>query len=227
MILYIISIILLLIFLVIIIPLKVKLKYIIKTNFNKEDSDENINILNYIDIYIFRIIKVKRIKIQTKQKSDSDSKIYQKNSTIVKVIFDTIYKLILDAMNYKKFDEALLNRKDLKKINKALSFQKVDIDIGINLKNVILNAYLISFLNAVINMYIAKNVNKFNLKDTKYTTFISNEILNLKTDCIINLKLVNTIIVIIKTIFKFRKVVNKDGRTTSNRKFNDDSYDFT
>ena len=76
-------------------------------------------------------------------------------------------------------------------------------------------------------MYIAKNIEKFNLEKTNYNTYTSNEILNLQIDSIINLKLVNTIIIILKIIFKLRKVEKKNGRTTSNRKFNDDSYEFT
>ena len=130
-------------------------------------------------------------------------------------------------LNYKKFDEALLNKKDLKKVNNAISFKSIYINIGVNLKNYIVNAYIIAFLNAVINMYIAKNIEKFNLEKTSYNTYTSNEILNLQIDSIINLKLVNTIIIILKIIFKLRKVEKKNGRTTSNRKFNDDSYEFT
>ena len=42
---------------------------------------------------------------------------------------------------------------------------------------------------------------------------------NIKVDSIIRFKLVNTIIVIIKVFFKFRKVVKKNGTgRTSNRK---------
>ena len=146
---------------ILLVPLKIKINYKIKTNFDKSKEAEDINISNYIDLYILRIIKIKRIKITQNQKSNSDSKIKSKSKT--NIILDTIYKIALDLLNYKKFDEALLNKKDLAKINNALSFNSMYIDIGVNLKNYILNAYVISFLNTVINMYIAKNVEKFNL----------------------------------------------------------------
>ena len=50
---------------------------------------------------------------------------------------------------------------------------------------------------------------------------------NIKIDSIIHLQLANIIYIIIKIIFKLRKVEKKNVRyKTSNRKFNDDSYDF-
>ena len=83
-------------------------------------------------------------------------------------------------------------------------------------------------INVVINMFIAKNIKKFNLQNTKYKTYISGEVYNIKIDSIIHLQLANIIYIIIKIIFKLRKVEKKNVRyKTSNRKFNDDSYDFT
>ena len=77
-------------------------------------------------------------------------------------------------------------------------------------------------------MAIASNINKFNLEDTRYKTYISGEVYNIKIDSIIDVKLANIIYIIFKIIYKLRKVEKKNVRDkTSNRKFNDDSYDFT
>ena len=74
-----------------------------------------------------------------------------------------------------------------------------------------------AFLNSVINMYLAKNINRFNIDRTKYSTYISNKVYDIDFYSIINLNLVNTIIVIIKLIIKLKKVVKKNGKqTTSN-----------
>ena len=99
---------------------------------------------------------------------------------------------------------------------------------GLNLLNPILNAYVITLFNTAINMIIAKHQNKFNLKDLRYKTYISGEIYNIKIHSITYIKLANIIYIIFKIIYKYRKVDKKNVRgKTSNRKFNDDSYDFT
>ena len=60
-----------------------------------------------------------------------------------------------------------------------------------------------------------------------YFDIIKKYVYNIKIDSIIHLQLANIIYIIIKIIFKLRKVEKKNVRSkTSNRKFNDDSYDF-
>ena len=81
-------------------------------------------------------------------------------------------------------------------------------------------------LNYIINSYIAKNSDRFNLKNLKYKTYISENLLKIKIKSIVNLNLVNTIYIVFKLIIKYMKGGNKNGKKTSNRKFNDDSYDF-
>ena len=212
---------LLILFLILIIPIRLEVKYEVNTDLN-ESNKEQLNTLNYVNIYILYFIKIKKLEMKNKQNSN-----LKEGSTSRKNVFDMIYKFLLDFLNFKKIDNALLNYKDIKCINNNIFFEKIDLNIGINFKDVLYNAYIISFLNAIINMYFAKNSDKINFNKTNYITYISNKIFNIKVDSIIRVNLVNTIIVIIKIIIRFRKVVNKDGRTTSNRKLNDDSYDFT
>jgi len=52
---------------------------------------------------------------------------------------------------------------------------------------------------------------KFKIEDTAYKTYISNKIIDFNFFSIINFKLVNNIIIILKIIIKLRKVVNKNG----------------
>ena len=216
-------------------PLKVDINYNVNTT-SLKDKTQNLNTNNYVRLYILNGIKIAHFDQKNKQ---SVNKMEGKNSKKVKskkngnkkmlnsnVILNIVYKFILDLLNIKKMNEAVITKEDLAVINKNINFEKLILNIGINFKEVLTNAYLIAFLNSAINMYLAKNIDRINLENTEYTTYISNEILNIKIDSIIKLNLVNTIIVIFKVLFRFRKVVKKNGRTTSNRKFNDDSYDF-
>lgn len=202
-------------------PVRLKITYELNTNFDGKEKEENLNTLNNISIYLLYYIKVANVNVKNIQRAKVSQKITSR------VIFDIIYKIVLEFLNFQKMNDALLTKKDLKKISNSIYFEKMHLNLGINFKNILVNVYSISLINSIINMYLASNVDKINFEETNYLTFISNKMFNIKIDSIIRLKLVNTIIVIIKVFFKFRKVVKKDGtRRASNRKFNDDSYDF-
>ena len=213
------------ILLIILIPSRIKIKYEVDNNFDKNEKNENLDIDNYIKVYIFYFIKIKKIKIEDKEKVDIDKSAIKKTS--FKLTFDIISKFLLQLLNIRKIDEALITKQEIDYILKQTYIEKLELNLGFNLKEVILNAYLISLLNAVINMFFAKNIEKINFKKTKYCTYISDKVLNIKIDSIIRFNFANTMIVILKILLRYRKVVKKDGKSTSNRKFNDDSYDFT
>ena len=212
---YSIAIIILLLLLILIIPTRIRFKYNISTDFNKSKDNEELKTLNYVEIYILYFLKVKKVKIGNTQEAGRKKK-----------IIGVIYKFLLDFLNFKKIDEVILKKNELKKLGEYIYIEKLDLDIGINLKNILTNVYVIAILNALINMYFAKKINKMNKENVRYETYISNKILNIDLDSIIRFSLVNTIIIIIKIITRVRKVVKEDGKTTSNRKLNDDSYDF-
>lgn len=217
---YILFVILFFLLFVFLIPLKIEFIYEVDSNLKKEERIEQLNSVNYINFYILNFIKVKQIKRSNEKKSKA------KGKEINAKVYDIIYNLLIQYLKKEKIDESVICAKDLKKIKKNMYYEKIDLSLGINLNNVILNAYIISFLNAVLNIFFAKNADKINFSKTSYTTFISNKIINIKIDSIIKVKLVNTIGIIIKLIIRYRKVVKKDGRTTSNRKLNVNSYDF-
>ena len=213
--LYIILGILLLVILAILIPIKIKINYNVETEFNKEKRKEQLHTVANIKIYLFYFLKIKTI--------NSDNK---ENAGRRKKVFKVIYKFLINFLNFRKINTALVKKEELKKISDSIYFKMLDLDIGINSKNILANVYLMSTLNGLINMYFAYKSDKMDLDKVKYKTYISNKIVNLKVDSIIRFNLVNTIIIIIKIILRYRKVVKEDGKTTSNRKLNDDSYDF-
>lgn len=194
----------------IIIPIKVVIDY---EFYSKDYNINNENIKKEFKIYILRFIKVKTIK--KRKKEEIEYKKSQDNKVIYNLI--NIYKKYKDVTE----DETLLD-----KLMKSMKIKKIDLEIGFNMKNYIINSYIMAILNAFINSYISKNVDSFNLKDTKYQTYISKNLLKIKIKSIVNLNLVNTIYIILKLIIKYMKGGNKDGKKASNRKFNDDSYDF-
>lgn len=203
-----------LLLLILIVPIRVRIKYTVKTKENTANNQENIDFGNHIKIYILQWIKVKTFHIKNKEKDMKDNPI------------EVFLKLATNFLQYQKLDKALLKPKDLKTLNESLYFQKLDMELGFNTQNVIYNAYAIALANAIINMYICKNAEKFDLEQTSYHTYISSSIFQLKLDCIISFQLAHTIVILIKMILMYRKVVDKNGRTTtSDRKSNDDSHD--
>lgn len=204
----IIGIIALIIILILFIPLKVEIKFSLKT------KDENLKLSNYIKIYILRFIRVKKINIK---QNDNNGKEASGNLKITKQIIDNSVDVIKTMISYEKQDSVLLNKKDFTTIKNNFNYKKFYLNIGYNLKDPILNAYIMALTNALINMYLSKNIDRFNIDRTKYSIYISNKIYDIDFYSIINLKLVNTIIVIIKLIIRLKKVVKKNGKqTTSN-----------
>lgn len=198
----------LIIILILFIPLKVEMKFSLKT------KDENLKLSNYIKIYILRFIRVKKINIK---QNDNNGKEASGNLKITKQIIDNSVDVIKTMISYEKQDSVLLNKKDFTTIKNNFNYEKFYLNIGYNLKDPILNAYTMALTNTLINMYLSKNIDRFNIDRTKYSTYISNKIYDIDFYSIMNLKLANTIIVIIKLIIRLKKVVKKNGKqTTSN-----------
>lgn len=197
--------------LVLAIPLKIKINFNMQSK--NKNSEEDLEIVNKIEIYILRIIKVKTIEV--KQKDKTNENIGKKNETSKNVIAD-IAKSLESYIKYEKKDSFLIGKEDIIKLKKGLKFEEFYLNLGFNLKEPISNAYILVLINTILNLYIAKNKTHFNLEKTKYTTYISNKIIDFKFYSIINFKLVNNIIIILKLIIKFSKGGNKNGKTTSN-----------
>lgn len=212
-------------------PITIEIKDDIKPTFNKikKYKNESIKEKHYVKIKILKFITVYKMDLD-KNKNKNDSKKLYKNTTNdpLEMVVNSIFNALDKAITSQKVNKALLDSKDFKNVINSIYVRKLHLDFGINLINSILNAYVLTLINVLINMIIARYINKFNLEDTRYKTYISGEVYNIKIDSIIDVKLANIIYIIIKIIYKLRKVEKKNVRTkTSNRKFNDDSYDFT
>lgn len=193
------GIVILVITLVLIIPLKIKINFNMKSE-NKND-EEDLKTVNKIEIYILRFIKIKTIYVNKKEKTNQNNMI---NNNTKNVISD-ISKAVENYIKYEKKDSTVISKNDIAKLKKGLKFEEFYLNLGFNLKNYILNAYAIVILNALINMYFSKNADHFDLQKTQYKTYISNKVIDLRFYSIINFKLVNNIIIILKLVLKLRK----------------------
>lgn len=226
-----ISFILILFVILFVFPITIEIKDNIKPTFNKikKYKNESIKEKHYVKFKILKFITVYKRDLD-KNKNENDSKKLYKNTTNdpLEMVVNAVFNALDKAVTSEKVNKVLLNSKDFKNIINSIYVKKLHLNFGINLINSIVNAYVSTFINVIINMVIASNINKFNLGDTRYKTYISGEVYNIKIDSIIDVKLANIIYIIFKIIYKLRKVEKKNVRNkTSNRKFNDDSYDFT
>jgi hypothetical protein len=170
---------------------------------------------NYIDIYLFNIIKIKRIKIQ--------KEIHSNNKKEDNEIINTIFEIVKQILKSLEKEEIV---KIVSRILKTIKVDKLDMKLGLNLKDPIINAYTIAVINSILPLTFAKNTSNFNLKNIKYETFVSEKIIDLKIDSIIYVSIVKNIISIIKIILVILKGGIKNGNKTSNRISNDYINDF-
>lgn len=228
---YTVAIIILLLFIMLFVfPIKIDIKHEIVPTFNKlkKYKSETVKEKHYLKIKILGFILVYKKDLNKNKKKNDDKKLYKNVSNDpLEMVINSVFNALDKAVTGEKINKALLNSKDIKNFINSIYVKKLKLDLGINLINTILNAYISTLINVAINMFIANNINRFNLKNVRYKTYISGEVYNIKIDSIIHLQLANIIYIIIKIIFKLRKVEKKNVRSkTSNRKFNDDSYDF-
>ena len=214
---YIVLIVILLIFLIVLIPLKISIDYeYYSKDYNK--SDEQLK--REIKIYILRFFKIKTIK-KRKKEENNKNKNKKNNKSIYNII--SIYKKIREIIG----NEKTVGDNSIDLIKQNIKYEKIELNIEYNTKNYILNSYIMAILNYYINSYIAKNVDRFKLDKTKYNISASQNLLKIKFKSIVNLNLANTIYIILKLIVKYMKGGNNNGKKTSDRGFDVNSYDFT
>ena len=190
--------------------MKIKIKYI-----EKSDSATVIENDNYIALYLFNIIKIKKIKIERKVHTDDNNK----DNRVVNTVF-MILKQILRSLQKEEIVKIVT------RILKSINVKRLNMDLGINLQDSILNAYSIAIINSILPIFLAKHSKNIDLNNISYTTFISKKVINLKIDSIIYVSIVKNITSIIKIIFIILKGGIKNGNKTSNRISNDNINDF-
>lgn len=190
--------------------MKIKIKYI-----EKSDSATVIENDNYIALYLFNIIKIKKIKIERKVHTEDNNK----DNRVVNTVF-MIIKQILRSLQKEEIVKIVT------RILKSIKVKSLNMDLGINLQDSILNAYSIAIINSILPIFLAKHSKNIDLNNISYTTFISKKVINLKIDSIIYVSIVKNITSIIKIIFIILKGGIKNGIKTSNRISNDNINDF-
>lgn len=225
----IISIILILVLLVFPVTIEIKDKIVPSYNKIKKYKSQSVEEKHFLIVKFFKFITVYKVNLNENKKKKNNEKLYINTSNDpVETVINAIFNALDKSITSQKVNKVLLSHKDLKNILKSIYVKKLDFDFGINFINPIVNAYISTLINVLINMIIAGYIDKFNLENTRYKTYISGEVYNIKIHSIIEARFANIIYIILKIKFKLRKVEKKNVRNkTSNRKFNDDSYDLT
>ena len=188
--------------------MKIKIKYL--------EENKGTNIIenkNNIALYLFGI-KIKKIELDRKVHTEGNSKNKITNSVFM------IVKQIIKSMEKEEIVKIVI------KILKTIKVKKLDMELGINFNDPIINAYIIAIINSVLPILIAKNNRNFDLNNIKYNTFISKKVIYLRINGIIHISIVKNIISIIKIILVILKGGIKNGNKTSNRISNDNFNDF-
>ena len=184
---------------------------------------------HFVKIKILKIITVYKIDLDKKKQEKYFKKTFKNTSNDpVELVINAVFNFLDNMITSTKVNKALLSSKDFNRILDSVYVKKLDLEIGINLVNVLVNVYVNALFNSLINMIISKRRNHFNFNDLRYKTYTSGDVYDIKINSIIDIQFANSISIILKFIFKLRKVEKKNVRNkTSNRKFNDDSYDIS
>lgn len=190
--------------------MKIRIKYM-----EKEETSNMMESDNYIALYLFEIIKIKKIKIEGKIHTDNKTGNNKEVNTFFIIAKQIIKLLQLEEIN-----------KIAKNILKTIKVNKLDLNLGINFSDPILNAYSIAIINSVLPIFLISNNRNINLDKIRYNTYISKKVVDLKVDSIISVSIVKNIISILKIVFLIVKGGIKNGNKTSNRISNDNFNDF-
>lgn len=190
--------------------MKIRIKYM-----EKEETSNMMESDNYIALYLFEIIKIKKIKIERKIHTDNKTGNNKEVNTFFMIAKQIIKLLQLEEIN-----------KIAKNILKTIKVNKLDLNLGINFSDPILNAYSIAIINSVLPIFLISNNRNINLDNIRYNTYISKKVVDLKVDSIISVSIVKNIISILKIVFLIVKGGIKNGNKTSNRISNDNFNDF-
>ena len=108
--------------------------------------------------------------------------------------------------------------KIVSRIFKSIKVHDLDMDLGLNLNNPILNAYSIAAVNSILPLYFAKNGNSINLRNIRYTTFVSQKVIDLKIDTTIYVSILKNLPSIFKILFIVLKSKLSEMKNNKNSK---------
>lgn len=164
-----------------------------------------------------------KIKIKISEKNENETQIENKGYVAIYILGIRIKKIIIDKkfnakrkanknlntvyMLIKQIMSSLENKEILEIINdllKSIKIHKLDLKLGINLEDPIINAYSIALINSILPMAIMYNDKKVNFKNISYNTFISNEVIYLDVKSVVYVSIFKNLKSIFKLIFKVR-----------------------
>ena len=157
--------------------MRINIKYI---DVSQRETSKNIK--GYVSIY-FLGIKIKRAEIKNEKNKKN------KHSNIQNLLVKQLKTSLSDTIKGFKYLVNLLN------------IDKFKVELGINLDDPLLNAYIIAGINAILSMYLSQNIKKVNLENVDYLTFISNKKIFLNADITIKISVFKSIDAILKIIF--------------------------
>ena len=129
--------------------MKIRIKYM-----EKEETSNMMESDNYIALYLFEIIKIKKIKIEGKIHTDNKTGNNKEVNTFFMIAKQIIKLLQLEEIN-----------KIVKNILKTIKVNKLDLNLGINFSDPILNAYSIAIINSVLPIFLISNNRNINLEE--------------------------------------------------------------
>lgn len=162
--------------------LKFKIEYLEKNKQNNLDS------LGYIKIYILGI-RIKKIVIKRREEVDK------------KININTVLKLVKRKFKPFKKNEIL---DIVSSLFNSVKINKLNLRLGINFYDPILNAYAIAFVNSLLPILLFKS-NKMSLKkNISYITYISDNLLSLDVNTVFSVSIIKNFKIILKIIFKVK-----------------------
>lgn len=169
-----------------------------------------------IKIYIFKVIKIFDNQKDIKWAEEKGIK-------IAKIEIENYIKHI-------EFTNIKLFLKNLYKLLNDIKVKKLDLFLNVNTNNYILNAYIVSFIYSILSMIVSKRVNQIDMNNLYYNITSNENKTKFEFECIITAKFTNIIIKLVKVMYyliKLKKKGNdKNGKRTSNRKFDGNSNVF-
>lgn len=159
--------------------MKIRVKYL-----EEEKNKSEIENKNNIALYLFGI-KIKKFKVNHTIHGNKNSNKYT----------DTFYMIIKQILRATSNKEIVVT---INKIIKTVKIKKLDLNLGINFQDPIINAYSIALINSILPTVLAKQ--QIALNNLNYTTFISSKIIYLDIDTTIQLPIFRNILNIIKII---------------------------
>lgn len=178
-------------------------------NNNSMDSENN-KIESYIVIRLIRVVPVFKINIddiekkilkkQSLNKKISEKK-EDKNNNSGNIVVQNLLMLIVSDKDGKL--EKI--KKETKKYFDDIYVEKLGFSFGFNTEDYVKNAYINASLNSILCLYINYRRKNFNFNRLYYQVHISDYTYYLDLNCIINIKLADTIGIAIKTYFFVKK----------------------